>query len=153
VTFHGPFDAAQLHAAAPHVGVFPSTCLETWGLVLDECFELGLPCVVGDLGALPERAGGGGLVVRAGDDADLAHALQRFVDEPSLWGELRSRRPPPSPSLDEHVEALLAIYRRARSQPPPAPFAPLVPASRRIAFLWRQRESALSKVIPPGGPR
>ncbi|MFY9342030.1 MAG: glycosyltransferase, partial [Planctomycetota bacterium] len=68
VTFHGEFDAAQLHAVAPHVGVFPSTCLETWGLVLDECFELGLPCIVSDLGALPERAGGAGLVVRAGDD-------------------------------------------------------------------------------------
>ena len=153
VTFHGPFDARGLHGAAPHVGVFPSTCLETWGLVLDECFELGLPCVVGDLGALPERAGGGGLVTRAGDDGDLAAALQRFVDEPGLWAELRAQRPAPPPSLDQHVDTLLAIYARARSQPPPVPFAPPVPAARRVAFLWRQRESALSRSLPPGGPQ
>ena len=31
--------------------------------------------------------------------------------------------------------------------------APLVPESRRIAFLLSQRESALSRVIPPGGPK
>ena len=55
VTFHGAFDAGQLHASNPHVGVFPSTCIETFGLVLDECFELGLPCITSDLGALPER--------------------------------------------------------------------------------------------------
>jgi glycosyltransferase involved in cell wall biosynthesis len=153
LTFHGPFDAAQLHAVAPHVGVFPSTCIETFGLVLDECFELGLPCVVSDLGALPERAGGAGLRTRAGDEHDLADALQRFADESGLWAELRARRPAPSPSLDAHVDALLAICDAARARPRAAPFAPKVPDARRIAFLWRQRESALSKVIPPGGPR
>jgi glycosyltransferase involved in cell wall biosynthesis len=154
VTFHGPFDPRGLHAVAPHVGVFPSTCIETYGIVLDECFELGLPCVVSGLGALPERAGGAALVTRAADDADLAHALQRFVDEPGRWAQLRAQRPPPPPTLDQHVDALLAVYARARAAPRPAlPFAPLVPQSRRIAFLWSQRESALSKVIPPGGPK
>lgn len=152
VTLHGPFDATQLRAAAPHVGVFPSTCLETFGLVLDECFELGLPCITSDLGALPERAGSAGLSVRAGDEAALASALQRFVDEPRLWHELRSRLPGPSPDLDHHVAALQRVYERARSSPAPAPFAEAVTARRRVAFLLQQRESALGRAARQGGP-
>lgn len=153
VTLHGAFDAAQLHAARPHVGVFPSTCLETYGLVLDECFELALPCIVSELGALPERAGAGGLRTRAGDDADLAAAMQRFLDEPGLWESLRRQRPQQSPTLDAHVDALLDVYRRARHAPRRTPFVPPVGAERRIAFLQQQRESALARLIPPGGPR
>jgi len=153
VTFHGDFDAAKLHAARPQVGVFPSTCIETFGLVLDECFELGLPCITSDLGALPERAAGAGVTTRAGDEQSLAAALQRFVDEPSLWATRRAAIPPPSPSLDTHVDALTAVYDRARTMPPKDWFAGPVPASRRIWFLMKQRESALSRVIPPDGPR
>ncbi len=153
VSFHGAFDAAKLHATAPHVGVFPSTCIETFGLVLDECFELQLPCITSDLGALPERAGGAGLSTRAGDERNLAEALQRFVDEPGLWSQLRDQRPAPSPTLDAHVEAMAAIYERARQQPRRPPFAGPVSPERRVLFLQQQRESALSKLIPPGGPR
>ena len=153
VVFHGPFAPAQLHAAAPHVGVFPSTCLETYGLVLDECFELQRPCITSDLGALPERAGAAGLRTRAGDDQDLAAAMQRFVDEPQLWQQLRDRRPAGSPSLATHVDQLLAVYDRVRQQPRRAPFVPPVGLERRLQFLMQQRESALSKLIPPGGPR
>lgn len=153
VTFHGAFDAAQLHAANPHVGVFPSTCIETFGLVLDECFELGLPCITSDLGALPERAGGAGLSTRAGDAEGLAAAMLRFLDEPDLWRELQSKIPAPSPSLDEHVDALLQIYEQARTEPAPEPQFPAVPNERRLAFLMKQRDTAMSKLIPPGGPQ
>lgn len=153
VVWHGPFDAAGLRAAAPHVGVFPSTCLETYGLVLDECRELGLPCIVSDLGALPERAGGAGLVTPAGDSQALAAALRRFVAEPGLWARLAAQQPASSPSLAAHVDALLAIYERARRQPPPEPFAPPVSERRRVAFLLQQRESALGRAARPGGPQ
>lgn len=153
VTFHGAFDAQQLHASSPHVGVFPSTCIETFGLVLDECFELALPCITSDLGALPERAGSAGIATRAGDAADLALAMLRFVDEPKLWHELRANIPPPSPSLDVHVDALLAIYAQARTSPAPVPQFPPVTERRRLAFLMKQRDTAMSKLIPPsGGP-
>ncbi|MFO1077208.1 MAG: glycosyltransferase [Planctomycetota bacterium] len=152
VTFHGAFDAAGLHAAAPQVGVFPSTCLETYGLVLDECFELGLPCVTSDLGALAERAGAAGLRTRAGHPEALAAALQRFVDEPGLWAELAARVPRQSMGLDAHVAAMLAIYERARSSPAVAPAFPAVPALRRIMFLQLQRESAIDRLRRPEGP-
>ena len=153
IVFHGAFTPTQLHAAAPHVGVFPSTCLETYGLVLDECFELQLPCITSDIGALPERAGAVGLRARAGDDLDLAVAMQRFVDEPQLWQQLRDRRPATSPSLEAHVDALLAVYERVRQQPRRAPFVPPVGSERRLQFLMLQRESALDRLTPPGGPR
>jgi glycosyltransferase involved in cell wall biosynthesis len=152
VTFHGPFAHEQVRAAAPHCGVFPSTCIETFGFVLDECFELGLPCIVSDLGALPVRAGAAGLVVKAGDTAALAAAMQRLCAEPRLWGELRARIPPPSPGLDQHVDALDEIYRNARLSPAPAPCAPEVPLAQRLRFLMVQRDSALTRLIPPGGP-
>ena len=121
--------------------------------MLDECFELQLPCIVSDLGALPQRAGGAGLVTRAADAADLAAAMRRLLDEPQLWHDLRGQRPAASPSLDAHVDALLGHYERARSQPRRELFAMPVTAERRVRFLQLQRESALSKLIPPGGPR
>lgn len=152
VTFHGPFAHAQVRALQPHCGVFPSTCIETFGLVLDECFELGLPCIVSDLGALPERARGAGLVVRAGDPAALALAMQRCCSEPALWHELRTRIPPLPPTLEEHVENLQAIYQRTVAGPAPEPaFAP-VPLERRLRFLMLQRDAALGRLTPPGGP-
>ncbi|MCB9884309.1 MAG: glycosyltransferase [Planctomycetes bacterium] len=153
VTLHGEFDAAALRAVAPHVGVFPSTCIETYGIVLDECFELGLPCVTSDLGALAERSGAAGLRTRAGDEAGLAATLQRFVDEPGLWGELRGHVQPTQFGLDAHVTALQQIYDRALSSPAPAPFAAPVPALRRVLYMLDQRESAMVKLVVDGGPK
>jgi glycosyltransferase involved in cell wall biosynthesis len=155
VTFHGAFDAAQLHAIAPHVGVFPSTCLETYGFVLDECRELGRPGIASDLGALGERGVVAGLLARAGDVDDLAGKLRRFVDEPGLWHELAALIPSRPLRRDEHVDALLAAYERARTGPaaPPhlAPFAPVTPL-RRIRFLQLQRETALGRASAGRGP-
>jgi glycosyltransferase involved in cell wall biosynthesis len=152
VTFHGSFTPAQLRAVHAHCGVFPSTCIETYGLVIDECFELGLPCIVSDLGALPERAGAAGLVATAGDAGALAATMQRIWEVPRLWQELQAGRRPLPPSLEAHVDQLEAIYARARSTPAPAPSAPEVPLARRLHFLMVQRDSALTKLCPPGGP-
>src|SRR5690606_36439147 len=103
------------------------------------------------LGALPERAGGAGLATRAGDAADLAAAMLRLVDEPSLWGALRGNIPAPSPSVDEHVDAMLQIYAKAKSAPQPKAQFPMVTERRRLAFLMKQRDTAMSKLLPPSG--
>lgn len=153
VTFHGPFDAAQLHAAAPDVGVFPSMCMETFGIVLDECFELGRPCIVSDIGALPERAGAAGVAVKAGDAGDLARAVQGFLGDDGLWPALVAQLPPPPPSLEAHVRALAEIYDEARGAPVTSPqFSPVDP-QRRLSFLLKQRDTAMSQLLPPGGPQ
>jgi glycosyltransferase involved in cell wall biosynthesis len=150
VVFHGAFGPPQLRAARPHAGVFPSTCLETYGIVLDECFELGLPCIVSDLGAIGERAGGAGLHVPAGDAAALASAMLRLCDEDGLWQRLAAAVPGLPPSLDAHVQALAQIYEAALQRPAPPPFAPPVPLQRRLDLLLMQRESALAKLAPDG---
>ncbi|MFM1872376.1 MAG: hypothetical protein RL398_1798 [Planctomycetota bacterium] len=147
ITFHGPFRTEDLRTLRPAVGVFPSTCLETFGIVLDECFELGLPCIVGDRGALADRAGRGGLVVAAGDDGALAAAMARVLDEPRLWHELRERLPEPAPDLPEHVAALDAVYAaavagRAAQGPPHGG----IPIADRAAFVRLQAESALAQL-------
>ncbi|MBL8731074.1 MAG: glycosyltransferase [Planctomycetes bacterium] len=147
VTFHGRFETAQLRSSGLHVGVFPSTCLETFGIVLDECFEMGLPCIVADRGALPDRAGRGGLVTPAGDPAALAAAMRRFVDEPGLWSALRTQLPPLPPDLDAHVRQLDTVYAEAivarKKAPPPRAGVSL---AARAALLRLQRESALLRV-------
>lgn len=152
VTFHGAFDAAALRAVAPHVGVFPSTCLETYGLVLDECFELGLPCVTSDLGALAERSGAAGLRSRAGDAGDLAAVLSRFATEPELWGRLRAAVPAVDFDLERHAQVLDEIYARAKASPRPVPCAPVVDPARRVRFLLRQRETAQMRLGAPRDP-
>jgi glycosyltransferase involved in cell wall biosynthesis len=152
LTFHGPFRSEELPALAPHAGVFPSTCLETFGLVLDECFELGLPCIVSDHGALAARAGQAALRARPGDAAHLAELMARLVAEPATWHALRAAIPRHVPSVAEHCRELARLYEQARIRAR-EPHAEPLPAERRIALLWRQRESALARLTPPGGPR
>jgi glycosyltransferase involved in cell wall biosynthesis len=148
-TFHGPFKSEQLPALAPHAAVFPSTCLETFGLVLDECFELGLPCIVSDHGALAARAGSAALRARPGDAADLAAAMARLVDEPATWEALRAAAPREPWTVAQHQAELSRLYDEACARA--AHGTPLASA-RRAAFLWRQRETALARLTPPGGP-
>lgn len=150
-TFHGPFPSAALPALGPHAAVFPSTCLETFGLVLDECFELGLPAIVSDLGALAARAGAAALRVPPGDAAALARVLARLVDEPETCAELRSAVPRAPWTVRAHLAELERHYSAARVGAGRARAEPL-PSERRIAYLWRQRESALARLTPPGGP-
>lgn len=146
-TFHGRFETEALRTLHPAVAVFPSTCLETFGIVLDECFELGLPCIVSERGALGVRAGSGGLHVDPGSSGALAAAMRRFLDEPGLWTALRDRLPELPPDLDEHVRLLDGVYadaarRRAVAGPPVGG----VSLADRAAVLRLQRESALQRL-------
>lgn len=149
ITFHGGFDHDQLLAVAPHMGIFPSTCIETFGFVLDECFEMGLPCIVSDKGALPIRVGGAGIVVPAGDPAALADAMDRVLSDPKSTDSLRGQIPdlPPSPEL--HEREIRRIYEAALTSPLPDGAKP-VPGLRRLAFLIMQRENAHGLVSPDG---
>jgi glycosyltransferase involved in cell wall biosynthesis len=151
VTVHGAYTVPTLAAAGLHCAVFPTLAFETHGFVLDEAFELGLPVVVSDLGALARRAGAAGLRVPPGDPAALTETLRALVYEPARLRALSARIPPPPPTLAEHASALASIYARVRAAPLRRDVIGVDPR-RRTAFLLQQRESALRRITPPGGP-
>jgi len=152
VAFAGRYDGATLAAAGLHCAVLPSLAFEGYGRVLDEAFELGLPVVVSDVGAPAARAGAAGVRVPPGDPEALARALRALATEPDRLARMARAIPPPPPPLAAHVDALDAVYARALATPPRTD-APAVDPLRRAAFVVRQRESALGRITPPGGPR
>jgi glycosyltransferase involved in cell wall biosynthesis len=151
VVRHGRFGFADLVNAAPHMGVLPSIAWETFSFALEECFELGLPCVVTDVGALPRRLGGAGLVVRPGDPEDLARALARVLDDPALRDRLAAARPAPAPTPDEHSAVLDRVYESALRREPPAA-SPAVTLREWAQFLTMQRDSAQARFCPRFDP-
>lgn len=152
VTRHGRYEYDELAAAGLHVGVFPMLCFETWGFVLDECYELGMPCITTHNGALSQRAGDAALRVPQGDVAALRDAMRSLVDDPAAIPRLRAAIPAPSPTEAEHVERLAGIYSDAVASGPGDRAEP-VGAARRARWLELQRESALGRIIPPEGPK
>lgn len=115
VTFHGPFERSDLARAAGDLdlAVFPSRAFETYSLVLEEALALGLPAVVSDRGALPDRVGRAGRAVAVEDSRALVEVLQRLRDHPEELQALREGVPASAAALDEHERALREIYREA----------------------------------------
>ncbi len=152
VTFHGRFEYDDLAAAGLHMAVFPMVCFETYGFVLDEAFELGIPALVTDLGAIPGRAGAAGLRVPPRDPGAMAVAMRRAVDEEGLYESLRAAVGPVATSLVEHVGRVQAVYEKSIAAGP-RPLGQVSPRSRLVEFLHLQRETAQVRLIPDGGPR
>lgn len=121
VKFMGEYRQADLASLDVDMAVFPSLAQESYGFVLDEAFQLGLPVIVPDRGALPTRAGEAGLVFSAGDAGALACRIQELLDTPSLLRDMRQRLPSsPSPSMAEHAQAMEAVYQEAIRVTPPS---------------------------------
>jgi glycosyltransferase involved in cell wall biosynthesis len=80
--------------AAADVFCLPSVFHETWGLVVNEALNFGLPVVVSDkVGCAADlvRPGWNGEVVPAGDPAPLADALETLVRDERLRREFGER--------------------------------------------------------------
>ncbi|MCB9832805.1 MAG: glycosyltransferase family 4 protein [Planctomycetes bacterium] len=97
-------------AAASDLAVMPYLAFETYALTVDEAMHLGLPVVVSDRGAPPERVGGRGAVVPADDPAALAALLDRLRLEPERLAAMRAA-PGGARLLDRHFDELEALYR------------------------------------------
>jgi glycogen synthase len=84
VTLEGPVDAASFLAGID-VLVTPSRALETFCNVVMEAASLGIPSIVSDRGALPERVayGAGGWIVPAGDANALARIMRLCREDPA----------------------------------------------------------------------
>ncbi len=152
ITFHGRYEAQQLIRAEIDAAVFPVLCFETFSLSLTECFELRLPSIVSDIGAMPTRAGRAALAVPPGDVPALSAAMVELASRPDLREELRSQIPPLPPDPHDHALALVEIYEEARAAP--APVAEGLPERDRwLRFLDGQRASADAAGRGPRDPR
>ena len=127
VHFHGPFEVSELGShpvAQVHAMVSGSRAHESWGLVLDEAWHLGLPALLPNRGAFTERLVGerGGLLYESSSASSLSSAIARLLDESPLLSQLRASIPPVSeiaPTLDQMVERLEAVYTKALAVSPP----------------------------------
>lgn len=120
----GAFDAARLERLPEEadVAVFPGTAAETYSLVVDEALALGLPVIVADRSAAPERAGDAAIVVKTGDVGDLRAAIQRLIDDRALVERLKSAALTRTFTIAEHAQRLQQVYERAIQSGPKVPF-------------------------------
>jgi hypothetical protein len=101
-----------LESAGLDLAVFPSLCHETYSFVLDEAFTLGLPVVVPNRGAFPERIGEAGLTFQWGDPGDLAKKIAWLQENPAELTRLKRAGPTGKVvPMEEHVTHLERIYR------------------------------------------
>ncbi len=115
VAFRGRFDNAKLAEVYAEIDVLivPSVWFENAPITIHEAHLLRTPVVASDIGGMAEfvRDGVDGLHFGAGDDADLAAKLRRFVDEPEL-AERLSRDFPHIKSIHEDAAATEFRYRQ-----------------------------------------
>jgi glycosyltransferase involved in cell wall biosynthesis len=116
--YQGAFEPDRLGEilGAIDVGVFPSVCEETYGLVAVEFQHAGIPVVASRTGGIPEviRDGENGILVHPGDSAALAAALDRLVRDPRMRDALAGRAVR-SPTFTEHLDVLESIYGNLRA--------------------------------------
>ncbi len=89
VHWAGFLNQTQLPAAyiAADFLVLPSAYQETWGLVINEAMNFGLPIIVSDqVGCAPDLVehGRNGYIFQSGNVSDLAAALRTLVESPEL---------------------------------------------------------------------
>ena len=115
VTFVGEYRPDDLARLDVDMVVLPSLAAESYGFVLDEAFQLGLPAIVSDRGALASRVGEAGLVFPAGSAKGLARRIQEILETPSVFEALRQHIPStPSPPMEKHAQTLEEIYAEVR---------------------------------------
>lgn len=84
-------EALCRYYAAADIFVLPSRS-ETWGLVINEAMEFGLPIVTTDaVGAAPDLVSDNGFVAHAGDAGALAKALEQLARDPQLRSRMGAR--------------------------------------------------------------
>jgi len=108
-----PHEAVRELLRTIHVVAVPSLWDEPFARVVSEAFAAGVPVLVSDRGALPERVRHGvdGWVLPAGDVAAWREALRRLIEEPEELARLRAGVRPPM-TLTEHVNQLEDLYTK-----------------------------------------
>jgi glycosyltransferase involved in cell wall biosynthesis len=115
VTFAGSYKRADLAALMARVDwvIVPSAWWETGPLVVWEAFQHKRPVICSDIGGQSEKVTDGvnGLHFRRGDSESLARAMERAVETPGLWEQLRNGIPDrPGYPMEDHAATLEALY-------------------------------------------
>lgn len=113
VRFHPPFLDSELGSvlAGLDLLIAPSLGLESYGLAVAEAHAAGVPTLVSNRGALPERvARGGGAVFEAERPETLTALLRGVLEDPELLERWRRTIPAPR-NLASHAEEVESIYR------------------------------------------
>ena len=141
VTWHGAYMPTDLLKVPLDLAVIPTRCSESWSFVLDEAFLLGLPAIVADRGALPERLNGAGATFRAEDPADLRRVLEGVLARPDTLERWKSRIPA-LPTMASHLKALERVYHEVVSSHAPLPETSRDLRQHRLAARTFQLENA-----------
>jgi glycosyltransferase involved in cell wall biosynthesis len=123
VHFHGHFENQRVAAILTglDVAVVPSVWYENSPLAIMEAHAAKTPVITAALGGMAElvRDGVDGLHFAPADADDLAHQLQRLLDEPELLPQLRSGIEPPR-AIDDEMRQLIELYNMLITRPAPA---------------------------------
>ncbi|HEU4419570.1 MAG TPA: glycosyltransferase, partial [Planctomycetota bacterium] len=119
VTFHGPFEPAQLGSvlAALDVLVVPSLWYENTPFSVLEALCAGVPVVASNLGGLAEIVveGQSGFLFPPGDARKLGAMLESIAADPE--GSL-ALSPPQPPGIDDNLTRLQALYEELLASRP-----------------------------------
>lgn len=114
VYFLGPQDRTGVWKMLAQVDVLivPSLWYETFAFVISEAFAAGVPVIASALGPLKDRVTNevDGFLVPPGDILAMRRAMQRFLDEPELWSQLRLGIRFPD-SIEKHTRTIGEIYK------------------------------------------
>ncbi len=112
VVLHGAYPAGGLPKRPGDVAVFPSLAFESHSFALDEALLRGMPVIVSNRGALPERAGAAGVTFEPGRPEDLARQMDALIEHPERL-QAMADAVPRLPTMRQHAAALEKHYRRA----------------------------------------
>jgi glycosyltransferase involved in cell wall biosynthesis len=115
VIWHGKIDNTQVQKAyhSFDVMVHPTICLEVFGLTLLESLSSGRAVIATRCGG-PEdfiEDGVDGFLVAPNDADQLAQAIKKFLDEPSLV-EKMAKTIKPINTLENHTTDLEKLYKQ-----------------------------------------
>ncbi len=124
ISFHGwlPREQTLEIMSGARFLIFPSECLETFGLTIIEAFGAGVPVIASRLGAMMEvsEEGKTGLHFSPGDPNDLASkALWAWthVKQMEVMGRAARAEYEAKYTAERNYQLLMEIYRRAQSAP------------------------------------
>ena len=110
-------DAVRSEIAKSKALILPSECWEGMPMTILESFAEGTPCVVSDLGALPEyiRSGELGEVFKAGNAEACAAAIKRILSRPDYDEMCAAAKQEAETKYSEEAnyKRLMEIYREA----------------------------------------